>query len=369
MFSSAQTDIIKRLIEWRGKDFRKPIRIMKKSVGKIDGGLTAVLLAVGAFAAGFAGYVLLDRAGHAGNKVPADYRYPIEELAKIDPAKILYRQAGPTIETGMKSTTAIEMDRAGNFYVAGDQAVTVFSGDGRKLREIGLASEPTAVAVGEDGSIYVGLTDRIEVYSVDGQMQSAWAPARTALLTAIAVGKNDVFAADALNKIVRHYDKQGNPLGEIGAKDADRNIEGIVVPSPYFDLLIAPDGLLRVVNPGRHRIEAYTFDGHLEWSWGKPSVGLEGFSGCCNPIALALLPGGGYVTCEKGLVRVKVQDEEGNLVGVVAGPDQLGWQAPLRVCEKPEDCQARGLDAAVDGQGRIYVLDQVRNVVRIFEKK
>jgi hypothetical protein len=75
------------------------------------------------------------------------------------------------------------------------------------------------------------------------------------------------------------------------------------------------------------------------------------------------------VTCEKGLVRVKEYDEEGKLIGVVAGPDQLGWQAPLRVCEKPEDCHARGLDAAVDGQGRIYVLDQVRNVVRIFEKK
>jgi hypothetical protein len=345
------------------------MRIINNNTGKIDGGLVAALLALGAFAAGFAGYVLLDRVSHSGNKVPADYRYPIEELAKIDPAKILYRQVGPAIETGLKSTTAIEMDRAGNFYIAGDQAVAVFAGDGQKLREISLASEPTALAVGENGLIYVGLTDRIEVYSAEGQVVSAWAPARTALLTAIAVGKNDVFAADALNKVVRRYDKQGNPLQIIGAKDADRNIEGIVVPSPYFDLLIAPDGLLRVVNPGRHRIEAYTFDGHLEWTWGKPSSGLEGFSGCCNPIALALLPDGGFVTCEKGLVRVKAHDEEGGLIGVVAGPDQLGWQAPLRVCEKPEDCQARGLDIAVDAQGRIYVLNQVRNIVRIFEKK
>lgn len=342
---------------------------MKDRFGKINSGSAAVLLAIGAFAAGFTGYVLLDRANHSGKRAGADYRYPIEELAKIDPAKILYRQVGPAIETGMESAAAIEADWAGNFYVAGDRAVAVFSGDGSKRRDIPLVSEPTAIGVGEDGLIYAGLSDRIEVYSSDGQQVSAWAPIHTALLTAIAAGKTDVFAADALHKIVRRFDKQGNPLGLIGAKDPDRNIEGIVVPSPYFDLLIAPDGLLRVVNPGRHRIEAYTFDGYLEWHWGRPSVGLEGFSGCCNPIALAALPGGGYVTCEKGLVRVKVYDEEGNLVGVVAGPDQLGWQEPLRVCEKPEDCISRGLDAAVDGQGRIYVLDQSKNVVRIFEKK
>lgn len=343
--------------------------MMKKNAGKIEGGLLAALLALGAFAAGFAGFLLLDRAGYTGRQVPADYRYPIEEMARIDPAMILYRQTGPTIETGLKSTTAIELDNAGNLYIAGDMVIVVFAPNGQKLREIALVSEPTALAVGEDGSVYIGLTDRIEVYSSAGEKLSAWAPLRSGLLTAIAVAGEDVFAADALNKVVRHYDKQGNPLGVIGAKDEAHNIPGIVVPSPYFDLLIAPDGLLRVVNPGRHRIEAYTFDGHLEWWWGKPSVGLDGFSGCCNPIALAMLPDGGFVTCEKGLVRVKVHDEEGSLTGVVAGPDQLGWQAPLRVCVTPEECQARGLDAAVDAQGRIYILDQTRNVVRIFEKK
>ena len=82
-----------------------------------------------------------------------------------------------------------------------------------------------------------------------------------------------------------------------------------------------------------------------------------------------MLPDGGFVTCEKGLVRVKVHDEEGKVVGVVAGPDQLGWQAPLRVCETPEQCQSRGLDVAVDAAGRIYVLDLEKNIVLIFVKK
>ena len=67
---------------------------------------------------------------------------------------------------------------------------------------------------------------------------------------------------------------------------------------------MASDGLLRVVNPGRHRIEAYTFDGDLEFSWGKVSVGIEGFCGCCNPVNFAILSDGSFITCEKGLTRV-----------------------------------------------------------------
>ncbi|MHC4524382.1 MAG: hypothetical protein ACYSU8_02430, partial [Planctomycetota bacterium] len=94
-----------------------------------------------------------------------------------------------------------------------------------------------------------------------------------------------------------------------------------------------------------------------------------GFSGCCNPVALAILPDGGFVTAEKGLVRVKVYDADGEFVGVVAGPDQLGWIAPLRVCKTPEECKSKGFDVAVDSAGRIYVLDTLRNVVRVFEKK
>ena len=114
---------------------------------------------------------------------------------------------------------------------------------------------------------------------------------------------------------------------------------------------------------------AYTIDGDREWDWGKTGVGIEGFSGCCNPVALAVLPDGGFVTAEKGLVRAKVYDADGEFVGVVAGPEQLGWIGPMRVCKTPEECKAKGFDIAVDDQGRIYILDTVRNIVRIFEKK
>jgi hypothetical protein len=193
-------------------------------------------------------------------------------------------------------------------------------------------------------------------------------PADNAILTSIAMDETNVFVADAMNKLVWRFDRKGNVLGKIGQKDAERNIPGIVVPSPYFDIAMYPDGLLRVVNPGRHWIEAYTAEGDREWFWGTAAVGIDGFSGCCNPVALAVLPDGGFVTAEKGLVRVKVYDAEGEFVGVVAGPDELGWIEPLRVCKTPEECKAKGFDVAVDKTGRIFVLDTLRNVVKIFER-
>ena len=155
----------------------------------------------------------------------------------------------------------------------------------------------------------------------------------------------------------------------IGHRDADRNIDGFVIPSPYFDLAVAADGLLRVVNPGKHLIEAYTFAGDLEFSWGKFSSKLDGFTGCCNPVNIAILPDGNFVTCEKGLVRVKVYDSDGEIMGAVAGPEELVEGGVVRICTLPEECQSGGFDVAVDSKGRVFVLDTVKNVIRVFVRK
>ena len=161
----------------------------------------------------------------------------------------------------------------------------------------------------------------------------------------------------------------------IGEKDENRNIPGFVIPSPYFDLAVGRDGLLRVVNPGIHRIEAYTFEGDLEFSWGEFSSGVKGFCGCCNPVNFAILPGPDFsgaddhfVTCEKGLTRVKIYDPEGSFIGVVAGPEQLVEGGKVEICDTPAECQIGGFDVAVDASGRVLILDTIKNVVRIFSR-
>jgi hypothetical protein len=176
-----------------------------------------------------------------------------------------------------------------------------------------------------------------------------------------------VFVADAGNRIVLRYDPAGKLLGKIGKRDPGRHILGFVIPSPHFDLALTADGLLRVVNPGAHRIEAYTLDGDLEVFWGKHGEGIEGFCGCCNPANLAILPDGRFVTSEKGIPRVKIYAADGKFVGVVAGPETLAPTETILEETRP-DHKLPVFDVAADSRGRVLVLDPLAMKVRIFEK-
>ena len=60
-----------------------------------------------------------------------------------------------------------------------------------------------------------------------------------------AVTETEVFAADAGNRVILRYDKSGKLLRRIGEKDKERNVAGFIIPSPFFDVEIARDGLLR----------------------------------------------------------------------------------------------------------------------------
>ena len=321
--------------------------------------------------------VRLDTTGEKGSGLGNEFIYDIEDLAKIDPNLILYEESAQPISTGLTDAHGIALDSQGSIYVAGDRAIRVFAQSSDLLNVIELTDIPRCLTVSDDGKIYVGMTNHVEVYGQQGKYLASWdSLGERAVLTSIAVSKSDVFVADAGNRIVLRYDTAGRLINRIGAKDKERNIPGFVIPSPYFDLAVGRDGLLRVVNPGLRRIEAYTFEGDLEFFWGKFSSAVEGFCGCCNPVNFAILKGphfagtdDSFVTCEKGLIRVKIYDPDGAFVCVVAGPEQLLEGGASRVSESGAGSQAGGFDVAVDAQGRIFILDTINNVVRIFIRK
>ena len=322
------------------------------------------------------GIVGLDATGRKGNQLSKEFIYDIKDKAKVDPELILFEESSKEIDSGLKNTRAIALDSEDNIYIAGDRLIKMMSSDGETIDTIELDGEPTCLAVSDEGRIYVGVRDHVRVYGRKGgdeggaELLARWQGlGPEAVLTSIATCKDDVFVADAGNRIVLRYDTGGKLLNRIGRKDKDKGIGGFSIPSAYFDLAVGSDGLLRVVNPGRHRIEAYTFDGDLEFWWGDYSSGVEGFCGCCNPINFAILADESFVTCEKGLVRVKIYDAEGDFVGVVAGPEQLVAGGECRVCEVPAMCQSGGFDVAVDSRQRVLVLDTIRGVVRSFVRK
>ncbi len=311
-----------------------------------------------------------DSTGRKGNKLSKPFIYDVGEMAQIDPNLVLYEREGLLLKTGFDKARCITIDSADNVYVSGDAAIRIFDPTGNAVGEIELSEAPRPVAVDAEGVIYVGLSGHVEVYNRQGERLARWEQRNDrALLTSIAVDGNDIFVADAGNRVVLHYNGAGDLLKKIGEKDEQRNIPGFLIPTPYFDLTIAPDGLLRVINPGNHRIEAYTYRGDLEFSWGRFSGTIDGFCGCCNPVNFAILPDESFVTVEKGLIRAKLYDPLGDFVGVVAGPEQLGVDGPVKICQFPEQCQSGGFDVAVDSNGRIFVLNTINNEVRIFSRK
>lgn len=299
------------------------------------------------------------------SKVVNPFAYDVGRFLTTDPKLVAYEQK-QLFKIPREGARALAPDSGDHLIIAAGKYVNRFKLDGTQVSEFALEAEAKCVAAMGD-EIYVGLRDHIEVYDRKGQRQATWeTPGAKAYLTSLAVGETDLFAADAGQRVLLRYDRSGKLVKRLGEKDKERNIPGFIVPSPFFAVTLAKDGLLRVTNPGRHRVEVYTADGDFEQAWGKPGAAIENFCGCCNPIHLVMLSDGRVVTLEKGIPRVKVYAADGAFEAVVAGAESFAENA--RVCG-PNDCTMGGLAGAVDAQGRIYILDFVANNVRVMARK
>ena len=294
------------------------------------------------------------------------FAYDISRLQKTDPKLIAYEETARW-KAPHPEARRMAIAHDDTLYICSGNYVTAMNKSGERGPEIALAEPPRCVAVAKDDPIFIGLRDHVEVFDAKGTRRATWdSPGKKPWFTSLAVTENEVFAADAGNRVILRYDKSGKLVRRIGEKNTERNIPGFIIPSPFFDVEIARDGLLRVNNPGRHRVESYTADGDFEGSWGTVSMGITGFCGCCNPINLALLADGRFVTCEKGLPRVKIYSATGEFESVVAGVETFVENG--KACG-PSDCTAGGLDAVVDSRGRIYILDFVTGDVRVMKRK
>lgn len=342
---------------------------MKNQTGATKSGLLIGAVIAGAIIVAVWALVQIERQDQAPSNLGSAYQYDISSLAYVDPNLIQYDIQLPAIDTGFNHARSLCVDDQGLIWVAGDEAVRVFKRDGSLTRTLTTDAATHCVTVVEGGPIYVGKKDHVEVYGDDLKLKKAWpSVGDDAVITSLAISPTHVYVADAGQREVAIYDLEGQLIRRLGKANEDEGFDGIIVPSAYFDLALSPDGLLRVVNPGRLRVDAFTLEGQYEFSWGEPDNKIEGFCGCCNPCALAVLPGGGFVTAEKGLMRVKVYTSDGGFDGVVAGPADLDVRIEPKICRTPDECRANALDVAVDAKGDIYVLDTEQGKIRVFSE-
>ena len=344
---------------------------MRNDKGSLWAGFAVGAVVAAAVIVAVVAVLRLDPTGKAGSNLGDPYIYDLAELRKVDP-KLITHDLTATLASPFDDARAIAVGPAGRIYLAADNAIHVLPAD---LAETGFDAPdrkvikapgtPRCLAVDADGTIYAGIDDRVAVFSADETVKAHWpAEEADAALTSIAIDADNVFVADAhpRHRVVLRYDKAGKLLGRIGRRDRERNIPGLVVPSRYLDVAIAPDGLLRVVNPGECRVETYTYGGDREASWGVAGSGIEQFTGCCNPVNITIGPEGRVITCEKGLRRVKLYDAGGEFLGVIAPPSAFATVAP-------KGREVRELEAVVDRAGRVLVLDPYDAKIRVFTPK
>jgi len=303
------------------------------------------------------------------DKAPNPFGYELGPWTKTDPKLVHYSETA-RFHSPHPDARRIVFGPDARLYLASGNYVSILDAQGATVGEIALGGPARCVAVAKDGVIYAGLRDHIEVFDPKGQPRGAWeSPGKHPWFTGLAIGVNELFAADAGNRIIWRYDRSGKVLGRIGDKNPEKNVPGFIIPSPYLDVELHPDGLLRVNNPGRHRVEAYTTSGDFEFAWGQPTAAIEGFCGCCNPVDLAVLSDGRIVTCEKGLPRVKVYSSEGKFECVVAGTELFPENTKASDGSHSEDTTKGGLATAVDAGGKIHVLDLVTGNILVMSHR
>ncbi len=306
------------------------------------------------------------RVDPAAAKPEGDFAYDVSEFEHTDPKWILYQPAGG-FSTGFTRAKRLALGPGGIVLVAGDRAIRRFKPDGSADGEFSVERPPHCLHVAGVDEVFVGFGNHFATYDLSGALKRK-APrlGDDSFITAIAVRERTVYLADAGRREVVLCDAgSGEVTGRFGRKNEPPGAPGFVVPSPYFDLAVGRDRLY-VTNPGRLRVDAYTFDGRFESSWGQPGLAVDRFCGCCNPVWFRLLPDGRFLTSEKGLARVKIYDAAGTFVGVVAGPETLVDDKDLakRACA---DCRlGGGFDLVPDEHGQVLVLDPFRNSIRVF---
>jgi hypothetical protein len=285
-------------------------------------------------------------AGRSG--LGQSFALDMEQYMTVDPALRLYDELAP-LSVDLATPVDLAVGPQDRLYVGGGQTVVVLEAQGEEIQRLDLEGAVRSLAVSAEGTLYVGVGNHIEVYGPEGEQRAVWPPfARETLPSSIVLRGDEVLVGDArYGQILRH-----NLAGEL----TDR-IEGLVLfSSPVLGLAVDGDGQLWAANPGRRELHRYSAAGELEFAWAKPGRQIDSFSGCCNPIDIAFRPDGLMVTAEKSLLRVKVLDATGKLIGVVAAPSDF-------------DEGSTHLALAVDSAGRVLVLDPQRHTVRVFVEK
>jgi hypothetical protein len=303
-----------------------------------------------------AAIVIFEFVSNNPDKRPSNpFEFNVDNYKAVDEALISHKETRQIVlKEGNPRAIAFSQ---GKIYLLVDDYLQVILPGGIEVFKRKLSEKPNCITVNRDGYIIIGFENRLRSYDPDGiEMHLSEIASDKSNFTALAVSDDLIYVADAGAKQIRVYDKNLQQKHVFNGESGVSDVHGFILPSAHFDLAVNSDNELWAVNPGLHAIQNYSETGRLRGFWSKSSFENDGFSGCCNPYYIAFLSDGSFVTSEKGLIRIKIHKESGELSSVVAAPEKFsdGTKAPA---------------LAVDESDNIIALDFDRKMIRFFEPK
>lgn len=298
--------------------------------------------------------ILFDYLSQKPDKRPANpFVENIDEFLTVDPDLISHRE---TKQIAIKEGTPVDIVYVnGQIILLTEEFIQAIDSNGKEVFRKSLDKTPRCIAKGFKEKLLIGFDNELVAVDMQGDIVSrSETGSGSSSFTAIAVSNGHVFVADAGTRQVQVYNQELQKTDSFKGVSGVSEQHGFILPNLRFDLAVNIHNQLWVVNPGIHALQNYSPDGRLHGYWNRSSFDINGFSGCCNPCRIAFLSDGSIVTSEKGLVRIKIHKESGELSSVVAPPAKFpnGRRAPA---------------LAVDENDNIIILDFDRMLIRFFQ--
>lgn len=293
--------------------------------------------------------------GRRGESGENPYELSIDDFKTIDTALIKYKEIRQ-IRVDGDSLRGLAWNN-NKIYIVSDNILRIINENGKKHGELTFSKAPYAISIMSTENIVVAFKSELSIISETGNEISSYnLNLENSWFTSVTCNDKFIFVADAGRRRVLVFDENLKYLREFKGNSGNSDIHGFIVPSANFDLALTPDDELWVANPGIHSMQLYTYVGEMKRFWEKPGNTVEGFCGCCNPANFCILPNGNFITSEKKIVRIKEYSPSGELIGIVASPNDFidEGTAPDVVC---------------DLSGRVFALDKDKKLIRIYTKK
>ncbi|MCM2357205.1 MAG: 6-bladed beta-propeller [Geobacteraceae bacterium] len=255
--------------------------------------------------------------------------------------------------------SGITVDGSGNVYVADSSSskVQVFSVDGKFIRKLGTDGQfnsPAGMAVDSNGNVYIadGRNGRIQVFSSTGIFLRSWGSpgsgdGQFSWPQAIAIDKNDnVYVAERGNYRVQVFSSTGVFLrkwGIYGSGDGQ-------FKSP-FGVAVDSDGNVFVADVSTHSIQVFSNTGEFIRKWGAYGTDDGLFK---DPQGIVMDSSGSIFVADYGNDRIQAFSSTGAFLrkwGVSDTGDGFFYMP-------------RGI--AIDNSGNAYVVDQYNYRVQVF---